>query len=357
MNMIKKLLAGSIAIAAFSCNDGIDPITPVAPGEDLAPPAISITYPLEGTLVRVKEDVAPITIQFEATDDIEIQKIDVILDGQTVNTYSSFLDYRRAVLSYTYATLANGPHVLEIKTTDLSNKTTSKSVDFEKVEPYKPLYDGEVFYMPFDGDYLELVSITEPTVVGGPSFSDVAKAGKSYKGATDAYLSADATDLMGDEFSAAFWYKIDGVPDRSGILTISPPDPTATLPNKRTSGFRLFREGSATKQTFKLNVGTGGDESWFDGTDAASINPVTTTGWIHLAITISQTKAAVYINGNLVSSGTFGGVDWTDCSKLSIASGAPNFIEWGHLSDNSLYDELRIFNKALTQAEVQALMQ
>src|SRR5689334_17470755 len=76
-------------------------------------------------------------------------------------------------------------------------------------------------------------------------------------------------------------------------------------PNKRTSGFRLFREGSATKQTFKLNVGTGTSDSWFDGGDAASINPAVTTGWIHVAFTISQTKAAVYINGNLVSSGNF----------------------------------------------------
>jgi hypothetical protein len=64
----------------------------------------------------------------------------------------------------------------------------------------------------------------------------------------------------------------------------------------------------------------------------------------------------VYINGQVVSEGTFDGVDWTGCDILSIASGAPRFTEWGHLSDLSLYDELRMFNKALTQAEVQAIM-
>lgn len=345
-----------MTIIAFSCNDGIDPITAVAPGEDLEAPAVAISYPLEGTLVRVKEDVAPITIQFESTDDIEIQKIDVILDGQTVNTYNSFLDYRRAVLSYTYNTLGNGPHTLEVKTTDMSNKATSKIVNFEKVEPYKPQYDGEVFYMPFDGDNLELVSITSASVVGSPAFSDDAKAGKSYKGATSAYLSADVAALLGDEFSAAFWYKVNATPDRSGILTLSPPDATAAKPNKRTSGFRLFREGSPTNQTIKLNVGTGASDSWFDGGALASINPAT-AGWIHVAFTISQTQATVYINGSVVNTGSFDGVDWTDCTKLSIGSGAPNFVEWDHLSDLSLYDELRIFNKALTQDEVQALME
>jgi hypothetical protein len=345
-----------MVLAVLACNEGIDPITAVAPGEDMSAPAVTISFPLEGTKVQVKEDVAPIVITFESTDDIEIQKIDIMLDGQTVNTYNSFIDYRRAVLSYTYESLVNGPHKLEITSTDMSNKSTSQVVNFEKLEPYKPLYDGEVFYMPFDATNLDLVSITEATKVGSPAFSDVAKAGKSYQGASGAYLTKDVTDLLGDEFSAAFWYKINGTPDRSGILTISPPDPTVALPNKRTSGFRLFREGGAANQTIKLNVGTGASDSWFDGGAAASVNPGT-ADWIHVAITISQTKAAVYINGNVVSSGTFDGVDWTGCTQLSIASGAPNFVEWGHLSDGSLYDELRIFNKALTQEEVQAVMQ
>jgi len=345
-----------MAIAVFSCNDGIDPIAPVAPGEDMTAPVVAITYPKEGTLVRLKQDVGPITMQFESVDDIEIKKIDVILDGQTINTFDSFIDYRRAVISYTYPSLENGTHTLEVKATDLSDKVSSKVVDFEKVEPYQPL-DGEIFYMPFDDDYFDLVSITEPTVVGTPSFSDVAKAGKSYKGAAGAYLSADATDLMGDEFSAAFWYKIDATPDRAGVLTISPPDPGVDKPNKRTSGFRLLREADGSKQTFKLNIGTGDNETWVGGGAATAIDPSTTTGWVHIAITISQSKAAMYLNGIQVASGDFAGVDWTDCTKMSIASGAPNFVGWDHLSDLSLYDDLRIFNKALTAEEVLALME
>ncbi|MEJ1238795.1 LamG-like jellyroll fold domain-containing protein [Chryseolinea sp. T2] len=360
MSTINRILYGAIALAFVACNDGIDPITPVAPGEDTAAPTVNITYPLEGTKVLVKEDVAPITIKFESVDDIEIQKIDVMLDGQTINTYTSFLDYRRAVVSYTYETLNNGPHKLEVKTTDMSNKVASQVVNFEKFEPYKTKYDGEIFYMPFDAEYavfLDLVSVKEATKVGNPGFADDAKSGQSYKGVAGDYLTFDAADIMNDEFSAAFWYKINAAPDRSGILTLSPPDPEAEKPNKRTSGFRLFREGSATKQTFSLNVGNGESDDWFNGGDAASIDPTVTKGWIHIAITISQSKAAVYINGNVVSSGNFNGVDWTDCTSLSIGSGAPNFVEWDHLSDLSLYDELRIFNKALTQAEVQALMQ
>ena len=41
---------------------------------------------------------------------------------------------------------------------------------------------------------------------------------------------------------------------------------------------------------------------------------------------------------------------------MSIGSGAPLFVDWGHLSDTGLIDELRIFNKALTETEVQTIM-
>ena len=41
---------------------------------------------------------------------------------------------------------------------------------------------------------------------------------------------------------------------------------------------------------------------------------------------------------------------------MSIGSGAPRFNEWNHLSDHSLIDELRIYNKALSAAEIKQLM-
>jgi hypothetical protein len=126
--------------------------------------------------------------------------------------------------------------------------------------------------------------------------------------------------------------------------------------NKRTNGFRFFREGDATRQVFKLNVGNGEGESWFDGGDAAALDP-TATDWVHLAFTISGTECVVYFDGEVVSQGDFTGVDWTGCDILSIGSGAPRFTEWGHGFDLSFIDELRLYNKALTQQEIQDIRQ
>lgn len=225
-----------------------------------------------------------------------------------------------------------------------------------KDSPYLPKYNGEVLYMSFDGNTKDLVSSKEATIIGSPEFAD-GKIGQAYAGATDSYLTFPTTDLVKtSEVSAVFWLKINSTPVRAGILTLSPEDLTnAKYPdvqNKRTSGFRFFREGTATSQQLKANVGTGITESWNDG---GIITPITSE-WAHFAFTVSGSKSTIYINGVLArESALTASIDWTGCDVLSIMSGVPRFTEWEHYSDLSLMDELRIFNKALTLDEVQTI--
>jgi hypothetical protein len=228
-----------------------------------------------------------------------------------------------------------------------------------KTVGYQPIYDGEVFYMPFEGDNKEMVSGTEATMVGTTGFSDEGKQGKAYMGATDSYLTFPTANLQNDNFSAVFWMKINNVPDRAGVLIMGPEDPdNADYPvkqNNRKSGFRFFREAAGTKQIFKLNTGNGTADSWFDGGAAAQVDP-STGEWVHMAFTISGTECVVYIDGEVVKQGAFDGIDWTGCDILTIGSGAPRFTGWDHKSDLSLIDELRIFDKALSQEEIQTII-
>jgi hypothetical protein len=235
----------------------------------------------------------------------------------------------------------------------MTGKSNSKTVNFEKIAPYETKYDGEIFYMPFDASFMELVSITNATVQGSPVFETGIK-NQAYQPTAGSYITFPSDTVMNNSISAAFWYNPNAADKtRAGILVIGPPSDNNNL---RTSGFRLFREGDATNQTIKLNIGNGDGENWFDGGAAATVNPET-DGWVHVAFAISPDHATVYINGEVVSEGDFPGISWTDCSTLSIGSGAPNFTGWNHLSDiGSLYDELRFFNKALSQQEVQTIM-
>jgi hypothetical protein len=337
-----------ILVFAAACNEGIDPITSVAPGADASAPVVTIKYPTEGVKIQVPELVTSINIQFEATDDIELKSISVLMDGTEITSYSEFKDYRRAVKEYLYNKVTNGAHTMTIKATDLDGKVTNTSVKFEKKPPYTPLYAGETFYMPFDGDYVEKISFKAATVVGTPGFAGSGLKGiNAYAGAADSYLTFPLAGLTGTEFSAEMWIKLNPTPDRAGIISISPAG------EDRTKGVRFFREGSATEQRFKLNVGTGAGEVWNDG----GVVKASATDWVHLAFTVSQTNCTVYINGAVAATVANTGIDWTGCSTISIASGAPNFAYWDHKSDKSKFDELRLFNKALTQTEIQTIIQ
>ena len=359
MKTTKYILAFIVGIVmTIACNKGIDSISHISPGADLAAPLVVVSYPAEGQKIQVPTLLASIDIQFVVTDDIELKSVSVLMDGTELTNYSTFKDYRRAVKTYTYDKVTNGLHVLTVKATDLAGKVTNKLINFEKKPPYIPIFPGELFYMPFDGDYVDKVSFTAATKVGTPGFAGESLKGlNAYAGATDSYLTFPLAGLKNNEFSAEMWVKLNAVPDRAGIIAISPTGTTdANFDASRTKGLRFFRESSGSTQRFKLNAGNGAAESWFDGGTKADV--ANNIGqWVHLAFTVSGSECVVYINGAIVSQGSFSGIDWTGCESISIGSGAPNFVTWGHKSDNSFIDELRIFNKALTQSEVQAIIQ
>ena len=337
-----------IFVGFTSCEyDGIDPLTPVDPGQDAGSPVVSVEYPQEGTTIKVVEEISSINIRFEVTDDIEIADIEVAVDGNMIASMSEFTDYRIVSEQVMFNNLTNGDHVLTVTATDMAGNTTTSTVNFSKEPPYTPKFEGEYLYMPFDGDYIDLVTITNPTVEGSPAFDSDAFFGTgAYTGTANSYLSFPIdTDELGTEFSAAFWYKVNDDPNRAGILV-------AGADENRTQGFRLFREAAGDQQRIKANIGNGTGESWNDG------GLIDVDGdWVHVAFTVSNTQSAIYINGTQVNTSTVaGGIDWTNVEELTIGNGGPTFSYWNHLYDSSSLDELRLFDRALTADEVQALI-
>ncbi|SHF75613.1 Concanavalin A-like lectin/glucanases superfamily protein [Mariniphaga anaerophila] len=357
MKTYSKLIILVLSILMFNaCEEKfIDDISRVEPGVDETAPQIKVNFPPDGYELQTNEAVASITIDFEVRDDIEIADISVQIDDEEIASFNDFKDYRIAFKKITYDNVTTGLHTLKISANDLEGKNSVVNVNFTKAPPYVPKYGDEVFYMPFNNEYLEMNSLQLATKAGMPGFAEGIQHGTAYAGAADSYLSFPAAALQeATEVSATFWMKVGNTPDRAGVLVVAPP---AENNNDRTKGFRFFRESTngGTTQRFKLNIGTGSSDSWIDGGAAADVTP-DTEEWTHFAFTISPTSAAVYINGELVKEGDIGGIDWTDCDQISIMSGAPNWTGWDHLSDNGLMDELRIFTKALTQDEIKTIM-
>tara|TARA_R110002012_G_scaffold72738_2_gene185814 strand:- start:8495 stop:10843 length:2349 start_codon:yes stop_codon:yes gene_type:complete len=337
-----------LGLLVVSCNEGIDPITAIDAGVDETAPQVNITYPTEGVELMPFEEETSIDIAFEVTDDIEVVSITVSMDGSQIAAFSSFKDYRIVLEEVTYDGLGNGEHTVAVSATDAEGKTTTQEVSFAKLAPYSAQFDGEVLYMPFNADFMDFISFQEAGEVGNPGFAGDAFLGAdAFQGAADSYLTFPMDNLKSTEFGAAFWYKVNPTPDRAGILVVGDDA------EDRNQGFRLFREGNADEQRIKLNVGTGAAESWNDG----GVIDVTAGEWVHVAVSISQTQSTIYFNGvEMLTADLPAPIDWTGCEELHIGAGGPTFDYWDHGYDASQMDELRIFDRALTQSDIQIMM-
>ncbi len=338
-------------MACASCSNDLDSIKKVAPGEDTAAPEVTIQYPSEGTVLRVVEDVTDININCDVTDDIELKKIEVALDGTSIKTVETFTDYRRDNVRFNYDKITSGDHTLSVTAEDLTGKKTTQTVNFSKAEPYRPKFDGEVMYFPFDGSYIELISVTEATAVGSPSFGGEAKMGlNSYVAAENSYITFPASRITANKTcSFTFWYKLNMTPDRGSLLVLGDNDQGPT--QERSHGFRIFREAAGVDQKVKANVGTGSSDSWCDGITLSN------SEWKFIAVVISETQVSLYCDAELIASASLPeAIDWTNCNELTVLSGGQSFSYWGHAHDASMMDELRGFNKALSLEEIQAIM-
>ncbi len=347
---ILALLA--LMVTAISCGDDDDPKKDGE--EDLESPEVTISSPADGSTVSSLDATTSVTIQFQATDDVELASVTVDFDGTQIAEITTFPDFRNYNGEETQDNVGDGEHTITVTATDLSGKTGSVTSTFTKVTttPYTPL-ENEVFYMAFEGNYLDAVNEVEATIVGSPDFAGEGKVGdNAYQGAANAYLTFDTENIESTEMTVSFWMKINATPDRAGILVMSPVDTENTgFQNNRTKGFRFFREAAGDNQIFKLNFGTGESDVWLDGGSLAQLAP--DTEWHHFAFAISATTAAVYIDGAKVAENTDHiGMDITGCDLLSIMSGVPRFTEWNHQSDLSYMDDLKIFSVALTEAQL-----
>ena len=133
MKIFKQIIIGiTFVFMAVACNEGIDPISKVDPGDDLAAPVVKIRYPAEGTEIKIPALIASVDIEFEVTDDIELQSVKVNLDGIELKNYTEFTDYRRLVDEFSYDNVTDGNHTLSVIATDMEGKSTTGSVNFAK---------------------------------------------------------------------------------------------------------------------------------------------------------------------------------------------------------------------------------
>jgi hypothetical protein len=106
--------------------------------------------------------------------------------------------------------------------------------------------------------------------------------------------------------------------------------------------YALYAHDGAPRPSGTVN--TGGSDVAAIGTAALPLNT-----WTHLAVTFGAGTLRLYVNGVLAGSRAVSGALRTSADPLTIG-GNGVWAEWF----TGLIDEVRIYNRALTQAEIQA---
>jgi hypothetical protein len=107
--------------------------------------------------------------------------------------------------------------------------------------------------------------------------------------------------------------------------------------------YGLYANGSTNRPSVHVDVN---GENDVRGTTKVAVNT-----WTHLAATYNGSVLRLYVNGVQVKTRTLSGSIQTSASALRIGG---NSI-WGEYF-SGLIDEVRIYNRSLTAAEIQADM-
>jgi hypothetical protein len=112
--------------------------------------------------------------------------------------------------------------------------------------------------------------------------------------------------------------------------------------NYLNSGYYIFMYSGENKVSFGFH---GGGIVWILKTSDITYNQ-----WQHIAVTLDGNIMKVYLNGTLNSMRNDVGTVGTDTIDLTIGGHRPAFVV-----GNKFIDEVRIYNRALSDAEIQAL--
>ncbi|MFG2037519.1 LamG-like jellyroll fold domain-containing protein [Dactylosporangium sp. NPDC048998] len=159
----------------------------------------------------------------------------------------------------------------------------------------------------------------------------------SFNGTSDIVrIPASATLTPSTGLTLAAWIQPTGT--QNGWRTVMQKENDAWFLNASNSTGPLYPAGGITTTT--------GSTAYCSGTSASPLNT-----WTHIALTYDGTNLRLYVNGVQVSTKAISGGLQQTSNPLSIGGNAP----YGEYF-KGLIDEARVYNRALTQAEIQTVM-
>jgi hypothetical protein len=305
---------------------------------DVTPPTVSMTAPAEGATVS-----GTVTVSATASDNIGVAGVQFLLNGTPVGAEDTTAPYS---IGWASTSVANGAHTLAARARDVSgNLTTSAAVNIIVDNSALPAD----LIAAYDFDAGSGTSVTDRTgkghtgTISGATWTTAGRFGNAltFDGANDWVTVADANDL---DFTTAMTLEAWVYPTESGGGSWR-----NVLIKERPSGevYNLYSNADAnTPVAYVVRSTAPGTPLDVSGTSQLPLN-----AWSHLAVTYDNATLRLFVNGVEVGTRAVAGPLLTSTGVLRIGGNS----KWGEYFAGRI-DEVRIYNRALTAAEIQADM-
>ncbi len=302
---------------------------------DTQAPIVSITTPTSGATVS-----ATVTIAATASDDQGVAGVRFRIDGADLGAEDTAAPYSR---SWDTQTFPNGTHVLTAVARDIAgNQTTSSAVTVTVSNTAPPPATGVVAAYAFSEGSGTTTSDRSGNgntgTLSGTTWTTagLAGVGLSFDGVNDRVDVNDSAslDLTGGMTLEAWVYPTV----LSGWRTV--------VLKERPGGlaYALYAHDNAPKPAAYVRIGSA-------DVSVVGVSALPLHTWTHLATTYDGATLRLYVNGIEVGSRAVTGIIQVSTGRLRIGGNAV-WSEWfaGQI------DEVRIYNRGLSAAEIQADM-
>jgi hypothetical protein len=296
---------------------------------DTAAPAVTMTAPLAGATVS-----GDVTVSANASDNTGVTGVQFLLDGAPLGAEDTTAPY---TVTWSSTTAADGAHQLSARARDAAGNQTTGSAVAVIVHNPLPAPAGLVASYSFnEGSGTTLIdrSGTGHTgTIAGAAWTTQGKFGGalSFDGINDWVTVNDANALdLTTGMTLEAWVRPTSLASWRTVLV-----------KQRTGGlvYSLYASNDRSLAESDIKID---DEL---GTAAQTALAVNT--WAHVAVTYDGSHLRLFVNGIQVSSREMSGPMTTSTGVLRIGGNSV----WGEYFAGRI-DEIRIYNRALTPAEI-----
>ncbi len=202
---------------------------------------------------------------------------------------------------------------------------------------------GLVAYWPMDGDAVDATGHGyDGSLRGDVSFAPGILGGAATFDGADDRISITGIVPYESELSIAGWLRFAG-----------PPQGDHTFLFLRAASCNLAMQSVGYHySTQTIHVDVADFDPWYVFAPANLVDGQ----WYHLATTVTAGNVSVYLNGTLIADEPLTGtLDTTSCYVEHAIGGAESSVLGGPWSHNGLIDDVRVYNRQLSAAEVRGL--